>query len=364
MSEGHPGDNGVLTVEQLGKARYGNPDQVRQLERESQELRWALNGRSQYDGEPGHGQIQSNPELLKESLARNESSIATMRPPTGLSQIQLGKYHRMEQELTQDIRDVMPTQEMMERPTDQNVQWYLAYNQHYAAKCVALQNIREIKRVNLDPTNNDPFLTSLEIIRPVQPPKNDPRKFNANYDLLRFTDVVERQLNEPDQETFLRFCGLKMLGWTESTMLRELGINKPAYEACMDRLARETGQSPDPKEPEPMPEPVPQPDEEPEPTPAGGSRVLPLQFTNDQLKAKMRALGMPQHQLARLINMNGNTCIGKIQGRNKFSDQERFKVLTALEQYEREHPRTVATPDTIAAQEEDASIIAAVSLSD
>jgi len=174
----HPAGNEILSIQDLSKFRFGKPDDVRRLEREQQELYWSLEGRSQFDGERLFG--DQMPERLRGGtapdqdhvrtlLAKNQATLEAARPPADLTPIQRNKYAVLERELRQDIQEGMLSNTMTNEPTEYHVDMELAWQHYKAKKAIAWMNVRQI----LDPTNDSPFFTSIESLRPTTPPSVD-----------------------------------------------------------------------------------------------------------------------------------------------------------------------------------------------
>ena len=152
----HPAGNEILSLAELSKFRFAKPDDVRRVEREQQELHWALEGRSQFDGERLFG--DQMPERLRGGsapdqdhvrtlLAKNTATLDASRPPADLTPIQRNKYARLERDLRADIQEGMLSTDMTNNPSEYNVDMELAWQHYKASKAIAWMNVRQM----LDP---------------------------------------------------------------------------------------------------------------------------------------------------------------------------------------------------------------------
>jgi len=240
----HPAGNEILSIQQLSRFRYGKPDELRRLEREQQELYWALEGRSQFDGERLFG--DQMPERLRGGsapdqdhvrtlLEKNQATLDASRPPGDLTPIQRNKYAMLEDELRKDITHGMLSTNMANDPSEYNVDMELAWQHYKASKAIAWMNVRQI----LDPTNDSPFFTSIESIRPTTPPMVDLRKLRQNWDNIAFTDAQERAALQIEDSVYVQFLRLKALDWSDKGIMRELGLTRAGLEVAMARLLEE-----------------------------------------------------------------------------------------------------------------------------
>lgn len=231
----HPGGNDIWSVDELSSFRFGKPEDVRRIEREQQELRWATEGRSQFDGEDMTvvtGGRAPDQDYIRECIRANEATLQEMRPPQELTAIQMNKYARLHEDLEKEFTSYMPSKEQMEDPSDSNVELNMAWQEHQGRKAIAWMNCRQI----LDATNDNPFFTSVESIRPATPPKNDPRKIRENWGLLRFTNAQERRAVTIDDPTYQQFLLYRALDWSDLAIKKALGFSAPQFEAALDRM--------------------------------------------------------------------------------------------------------------------------------
>ncbi|RPJ52440.1 MAG: hypothetical protein EHM21_00105 [Chloroflexi bacterium] len=248
----HPAGNEILSIHQLSRFRYGKPDELRRLEREQQELYWALEGRSQFDGERLFG--DQMPERLRGGsapdqdhvrtlLEKNQATLNASRPPADLTPIQRNKYATLERELRQDITEGMLSTSMANDPSEYNVDMELAWQHYKSSKAIAWMNCRQI----LDPTNDSPFFTSIESLRPTTPPMVDLRKLRQNWDNIAFTDAQERAALQLDDSVYVQFLRLKALDWSDKGIMRELGLTRAGLEVAMARLRDERASQREPE---------------------------------------------------------------------------------------------------------------------
>jgi hypothetical protein len=234
----HPGGNDIWSWEELSSFRFGKPEDVRRLERENQEMRWAAEGRSQFDGEDlavVTGGRAPDQDYIRECIRANERTLDEMRPPQDLTSVQMNKYARLHEELEKDFTSYMPSKEQMEDASDSNVELNMAWQEHKARKTIAWMNCRQI----LDPLNDNPFFTSVESIRPATPPKNDPRRIRENWALLRFTEEAQRKVVTVDDSTYQQFVLFQALDWSDVSIKKSLGLTQAQFEAALDRLQSE-----------------------------------------------------------------------------------------------------------------------------
>jgi hypothetical protein len=240
----HPGGNDILTVEALSQFRYGKPDDIRRLEREQQEMQWALEGRSQYDGERLFGEdlpprLQGgnapDQDHLRTLLSKNAQTLDAMRPPQDLTPIQRRKYAAMERELREGLQYGMPSVAMMNDPTEYNVEMNMAWQEYNVRKAIAWMNTRQI----LDPKNDSPFFTSIETLRPTEAPRVDLRKLRMNWDNIAFLDQEDKYDITLDDAVYQEFLRLKVLDWSDKGIMRHLGLTRAALEVANAKLAQE-----------------------------------------------------------------------------------------------------------------------------
>ena len=240
----HPGGNAILTVDALSQFRFGKPEDIRRLEREQQEIHWSLEGRSQYDGErlfgedlPSRLQGGNAPDQdhLRTLLVKNAQTLDAMRPPRDLTPIQRRKYASLERELREDLQRGMPSVGMMNDPTEYNVEMNMAWQEYKAKKGIAWMNTRQI----LDPTNDSPFFTSIETLRPTDPPRVDLRKLRMNWDNIAFLDKEEKFDVTLDDDVYQEFLRLKVLDWSDKGIMRQLGLTRAALEVANAKLMAE-----------------------------------------------------------------------------------------------------------------------------
>lgn len=330
----HPGGNEILRPEQLEGFTFGTPAQITAMEQEKQKLEWTLSGRSEGGTSldpirdqmmrQGMPPLTVDPKNLRLSLNRINRSLEQIRPPTGLTQIQIGKYVKLGRELTEDVMEGMPSVEMMHRGNDQDVQVNFAWQQQKARRAIARRNVNEILRANCDRGNTDPFFSSIETIRSTEAPKIDLRRYAQSWDNLRFTEEVERQMETPDDETFMRFAAYKGMDYSQKSIMSELGMTLAQYEACMDRWEQRRQSRAEVETTETQTN---EPAEVYGPAPA---RILGLQFTSDELRQTLAARGITQRRLAEKIGMPFTILQAIFRGR-KIQPAERLAILKGFE---------------------------------
>jgi hypothetical protein len=248
----HPSGSEILSINDLSTFRFAKPDDTRRLEREQQELSWALDGRSQYDGErlfgdqlPERLQGGTAPDQdhIRTLMAKNTSTLESSRPPKDLTPIQQSKYAAMERDLRKDIAEGMLSTTQVNDPTEYHVEMELAWQHYKGAKAIAWMNVRQL----LDPTNDSPFFTSIESLRPTTPPTVDLRKLRMNWDNIAFTDKAQRAEVAIDDTLYVQFLRLKALDWSDKGIMRELGLSRAGLEVAQAKLMAERQEQHEPE---------------------------------------------------------------------------------------------------------------------
>ena len=226
----------LLTPETLSKQTYLAPQKREQIQGSIQSLEWALRGVSMYGGmdmpRDIHfpGMAPPEPEILRESLERDQQLLQASTPPT-LSAIEKNKLYRRLKDLDETITHDMPTYEMMEIPTMSNVEHHMAWERLHKKHILERRNILRI----LDVDNDSPFFTSVEQLRTATPPKGDPRRFFQNFDYIQFQDAKEEEFAVVDDESYGRFLELKLAKWSDATICKQLNWPQETYNAAMAR---------------------------------------------------------------------------------------------------------------------------------
>lgn len=226
----------ALTSAFLQKQTYLSPQKREQIRENIQSLEWALRGQSMHRGMdmprdvPIPGYSPPEPEILQESLDKEQALYAASTPPA-VSPLEKNRLFRRLKELDEKIKHAMPTYDMMEQPTMNNVEHHMAWERQ--AKPLILER-KAILRV-LDPDNDSTFFTSVEQLRSSTPPKGNPAKLFQNFDYIQFQQTTEATLNLLDDEGYSRFLELKCAGWADATIQKQLGWTRELYNAAMTR---------------------------------------------------------------------------------------------------------------------------------
>lgn len=226
----------LLTPDTLSKQTYLAPQKREHIQQNIRALEWALRGRSMHMGMdmphdiPIPGFAPPEPEILRESLEKEQALLEASTPPE-LSAFEKNKLYRRVKELDELITHDMPTYDMMEVPTMNNVEHHMAWERLHKQHILERRAILRI----LDPDNESTFFTSVEQLRTTTAPKGNPRQFFQKFDYLQFQEVAEEQLQVIDDESYIRFLQLKNLHWADMTICKELGWSKEVFNAAMTR---------------------------------------------------------------------------------------------------------------------------------
>ena len=226
----------VLTAEHLAKQVYLAPQKREQIKGNIQALEWALRGRSMYGGMdmprdvPIMGYTPPEPEILRESVARDRALLEASTPPN-LSNLEKNRLYRRLKDLDAAITHDMPTYDMMEVAHMNNVEHHMAWEKAHKKGILERRNILRI----LDPENDSPFFTSVEQLRTATPPKGNPRRYSQAFDYIEFQEQTEEELQVIDDTSYGHFLELKCAGWAEATICKEMNWPKELYNVAMKR---------------------------------------------------------------------------------------------------------------------------------
>ena len=224
------------------------PDQISDLKREARSHEWAINGRSSFDGEKidvmVHGHAPE-PELAQEQLTKINHMLDVGTAPS-LNDLEKGHIYRRTIELENEIQNYMPTEEMMEKPNATNIDAHMNWERHNQAK---IQEWKTYRRA-LDPQNDDPNFTNIEVLRRSGPVFN-PRQYWDGFKNINFAAVIEQVHVTVDDSLYMEFLKYKALEWADKSIKKHLGMTDAQFDGATNRLFDERAAAP--REPEDMP---------------------------------------------------------------------------------------------------------------
>ena len=226
----------TLAPETLSRQTYLAPQKRQHIKENIQSLEWALRGRSMFGGMdmprdiafPDHNPPE--PEIIRESLEKEQQLLTASTPPE-VSSLDKNKLYRRLKDLDALITHDMPTYDMMEQPTMNNVEHHMAWERIHKKHILERRSILRI----LDTDNDSPFFVSVEQLRTSTAPKGNPRQFFQKFDYIEFQEAQEETLNIVDDVSYTKFLELKLRGWVEMTICKEMGWPREVYNAAMGR---------------------------------------------------------------------------------------------------------------------------------
>ena len=219
-----------LTIPALAKKTYMRPAQRDQLRSSVRSLENQLRGISDFPGAlpgdtlPSGGQTDRviDVEVVRENLERDRLALERGTPPK-LSGKGLRDAISLEKKLRMMIPEGMPSDEQMNDPTAKNVETHMAWQGHNKERILAWRTLRKL----IDPSNDNPNFTSVEIFRPVKPSYVDWGRYWKNFP--DFSEDVEDQLAEIDDSLIMQIAGYVTLGWAARSIQRKLNISQDQY---------------------------------------------------------------------------------------------------------------------------------------
>jgi hypothetical protein len=325
-----------LSVAALAKKNYLVPSQRRQIEESINHLEFMLKDQETREvAMPNTDRIYANMQRDRQMLAEGTPPDYTPREKNQLNALR--------KKLEQDIQYGMPTADMMERPTPNNVDLHVWHEKANIERIKAWKNTCR----SLDPLNDEPNFTSIARLRPSTPPKGNPRKYWQGFDAISWEERVEETMGTTiDDETYQTFIELKLLGWTSrTTICKELGLTVPMYEAAMERL-RTSKAAQLVREPEPEPEPAPVATNGKAPDAA----KVP---TGPALKDAIEAVGLTVHGFSVKYGLYYNDLMKVTKKQAKPGPKMRGLILKGLEEEQRLRDAYAAPLDDPPVQEDE-----------
>lgn len=216
-----------LSVAELAKKTYLIPAQRQQIEESVAHLNFMI-----HDPETREVAVP-NTDRLVSNLRREEQMLEEGTPPE-YDPLTRNKLNRLRLKLEEDIQRGMPTSDMMEKPTPNNVDLHIWWERENVQRVAAWKAICR----TLDPHNIEPNFTNIARLRPSTPPSINPRKYWQNFDAVSWQEGIDQSLyqDELDDDVYHTFLELKLLDWTKVGICKELALTPALYEAAMQRL--------------------------------------------------------------------------------------------------------------------------------
>lgn len=237
-----------ISDETMARKTYLKPNQRQELNEsiarnEAALLGYAPNGQPM----PAVPGIQApDAAMLRENISRDRAMLEAGTPPT-LTELQIRKRILRVQELDTDIKRGMPSIDQMWRPLAPHVDACIAHSRHNKTRILARKSLLS----EIDPGNEEPNFRSVELLRTNDPPTVDLRQYWRNADLIQWKKDAELlQEQEIGEETFARFCMLKLADWAKVSIRRELALSEIQYEQAMKRAREMKAQAPQPAQEE------------------------------------------------------------------------------------------------------------------
>lgn len=337
----------VAVVDQIANLSIHRPHQSESLRREIRALEWALNGRSEHDGQPmpqfsnGAGEDAGNREYIQESLSRTRKLYETHAAERWHERFNGYEKNVIYQELKRAEREIvegMPTHEMMQEPTSSNVDWWMAWHKEKKKQILFWRNARRI----LDPRNDNHNFGNVDTLRKHELTGADPRRYWSGFEQIAFTELAEKAIDQVSDDQYYVFLTLKAQDWAPMNIMRKLGWTKPTYEAAMARLRVSAGQ-PEPEAAveesvEDVDDPIvddiePDDDDEAavvEETAGASPAHLPVEtaplLTSSEWHALLEERHITHKTAARYIHMNIHTFKARMAGRGRFTSSQATKL--------------------------------------
>jgi hypothetical protein len=223
-----------MDIQAYARKTYLRPSQRQELKESLARNKAALEGRLP-NGLPlpsVTGLPPTDAAALRETINREESMLAMGTPPVLTPLESRQRYLWMKNDLEPEIKNGMPSYEMMEKPHPTNIDAHMAWEKHRLDQIRAWKGVRR----ELDPENEEVNFTNVEILRSATPPTIDLRQYWKNYDLITWADAREIEEIPLDDESFGRFTLLKAGDMAPALIQRELNWTKEVYEQAMQRL--------------------------------------------------------------------------------------------------------------------------------
>lgn len=325
------------TIMELARATYLRPAQRRKLKASIDSLESMLQNAPTL--ESVHG-IAINREAAQESLSRDKKMLEDGTPPDYPTPIK-NRLFKVMQTLESSIREQMPTQDMMEKPIPANIDWHIAHSEQNLHKILAWKSIRRI----LDPHNDGPNFTNLDILRTNTQPKGDPRLYWKGFDPIKWSEEMLDELgSEIDESDYRRFLELKLFDWSERNIRRELDWTKEQYQVAQQRLHSRPSLTAEEEEEEdaapprpPPPDPDDDEDDEDEDEPAEAEDLVTSVEIMEWPITELKARSLTRNALAKLMHMPPAALYSALRNPQRMTGDMRERITIALERWDRDH---------------------------
>ncbi len=215
-----------ISVATLAKKSYLVPSQRRQIQESVDHLNFMMK-------DPETREVaMPNTDRLASNLNKDLRMLEEGTPPN-YDALTKNKLNTLRRKLETDIQHGMPTADMMERPTPNNIDLHIWWERENVERIAAWKAVCR----SLDPNNDEPNFTNIARLRPSTPPIGNPRKYWQGFDAITWEKDIEEHLDITiDDDTYRTFLELKLLEWAPANIKRELGLTDAMYEAAMERL--------------------------------------------------------------------------------------------------------------------------------
>jgi hypothetical protein len=324
-----------LTVAGLAKKSYLIPSQRHMIQESVEHLNFMMR-----DPETREVAVP-NTDRLVSNLRKDEQMLAEGTPPE-YDSVTKNKLNRLRIRLEEEIQRGMPTADMMEKPTPNNIDLHVWWERENVQRVAAWKAICR----TLDPHNAEPNFTNIARLRPSTPPAGNPRKYWQNFDAVSWAEGIEETLlSELDDTIYHLFLELKLLDWTKAGICKELALTPEMYEAAMERLrtsktAKRTLEvaEPDSDEEEDDAELAEEEDEEkeePQEKSTVKKRATPAYEQHTWIRDRIRQTGMSLTVFAKRYQVGGASFLSTlINGTKPLSAKKRADIEMALDQAE------------------------------
>jgi hypothetical protein len=345
------------TVIDLGKRSFLQPAYAQQVKERVKMAEETLAQRDFLSRMPG---VDVDVDEINKGLERDRRTLEMGTPPA-FDRPTKNRLFKLMQLIEQDAKHDMPTHDDMERPIAGNIDRHIAWSDVHKTPALLWKNIRRA----LDPGNDSPNFTNVEIWRSNTPPKGDPRKYFRGFDQIQWAAEIEEEVAASISDAdYLCFLELRVMQWAPANIQRELGWDKAQYEAALERFRRSRrGTDADadaarleaPARPRRQPAPDPDEDEDEENGNGNGSEddddtgdasdepkatipiPQPQKITFDSSNVwpapQMREAGLSVAMMEKLSTVARVKIYAVCTGRGKFSEGDRSAMQRALAEW-------------------------------
>lgn len=312
----------VPTTQEMAAKTFLRPRQVNDLKNSIEQMEGLIKESQNLSAIYGLG---ANREMAEKCLQSDQKMLDNGTPQDYAGGVKNALFKRLDV-LEEEIKHEMPTFEMMERPLPTNVDWHIAWERRNKEKILAWKAIRRV----LDPMNDNPNFTNVEILRSHTPPKGDPRKYWQGFDTTRWKDdITEDMLETIDDEQYLRFLELRAVNWSKKSIMKQLTITEKQFELCHERFLRVMEKKPTVAQPQ---------EDSPSKIARDESVVDPeMEMPADHGQfpgPEMHTRGLTLPQMSKIVDMPRGRVNAMIQGNTRPSSEEREQILQALDRYD------------------------------